>query len=101
MSLIWLVALIALVLLVIWSLFPMLARILGFLIVLDALLGIVLFPDYALPARLPWLAGGFLLWLAGNWAWAAKHGAWGSRLARAFFRLPGLRHLVPHSVLID
>ncbi|MFG1795808.1 hypothetical protein [Nocardia sp. NPDC049149] len=101
MSLIWLVALVALVLLVVWWLFPMLARILGVLIAIDALLGIVLFPDYALPARLPWLAAGVLLWLAGNWAWAAKHGVWGSRLARSFFQLPGLRHLIPRSVLIN
>ncbi|MGX1778363.1 hypothetical protein ACWIGW_40090 [Nocardia brasiliensis] len=97
MSLIWLVALILLVLLVTWWLFPMLGRILGFLIMIDALLGIVLFPNYALPARLPWLAAGFCLWLAGNWAWALKHGVWGSRLARGFFQLPGLRHLNPQS----
>ncbi|WP_280390466.1 hypothetical protein [Nocardia brasiliensis] len=98
MSLIWLVALVVLVLLMLWWLFPMLARILGVLIVIDALLGIVLVPDYALPARLPWLAGGVLLWLAGNWAWAVKHGVWGSRLARGMFRLPCLRHLVPRSL---
>ncbi|CAM4523170.1 DUF4175 domain-containing protein [Nocardia ninae] len=101
MSLIWLIALVVLVLLVAWWLFPMLARILGFLIVIDALLGIVLFPSYALPARLPWLAGGVALWLAGHWAWAAKHGAWGSRLARSFFGLPGFRHLIPRSVLLN
>ncbi|WP_280404512.1 hypothetical protein [Nocardia brasiliensis] len=98
MSLIWLVALILLVLLATWWLFPILGRILGFLIMIDALLGIVLFPNYALPTRLPWLAAGFCLWLVGNWAWAIKHGAWGSRLARAFFQLPGLHHLSPRSV---
>ncbi|WP_216895688.1 hypothetical protein [Nocardia alni] len=100
MGLIWLAAIAVLVLLVLWWAFPLTARILGVLVVLDSLGAIVLFPDRAIPYRVWWLLAGFVLWLAGHWAWAAKHGIWASRIALRIFQLPGLRHLIPRSTLL-
>ncbi|MFF3569220.1 hypothetical protein ACFYXQ_15725 [Nocardia jiangxiensis] len=99
MGLIWLAAIAALVLLVLWWAFPILARIGGILIVLDSLAAIVLFPHQAIPLRVWWLLAGIGVWLAGHWAWAFKHGMWASRIALRIFTLPGLRHLIPRSTL--
>ena len=100
MGLIWIAAAGILAALLLWWAFPTVARIAGFLIVLDSLGSIVFFPHQALPSRLWWLAGGFVLWLAGQWAFAAKHGCWASRIAVRIFGLPGLRRLIPRSTLI-
>ncbi|MFF0494369.1 hypothetical protein ACFYTQ_35585 [Nocardia sp. NPDC004068] len=100
MAFIWLAAVAALLLLVVWWAFPTLARIIGFLITLDSLLAIVLFPAQALPHRLWWLLLGIVVWLAGHWAWAFKHGFWASRIALRIFRLPVLRHTIPRSTLV-
>ncbi|MQY24418.1 hypothetical protein [Nocardia macrotermitis] len=99
MGLIWLAAVAVLVLFVLWWAFPILARIAGVLIALDSLVAIVLFPDRAIPYRLWWLLAGVLIWLAGHWAWAFKHGMWASRVALRVFTLPGLRHLIPRSTV--
>ncbi|RJO74009.1 hypothetical protein D5S18_18790 [Nocardia panacis] len=99
MGLVWFAAAAALLLLLVWWAFPTLARIIGFLVVLDSLLAIVFLPSFALPHRLAWLGLGIIVWLAGNWAWAAKQGTWGSRLAFRIFGLPGLRRLVPRSTI--
>ncbi|MBF6062037.1 hypothetical protein IU500_19180 [Nocardia terpenica] len=94
---IWLAAAAAVLLLGVWWAFPTVARILGFLIVLDSLLSIVLFPAQALPYRLWWLLLGLVVWLAGHWAWAFRHGVWASRIALRIFELPGLRYTIAHS----
>jgi len=100
MGLIWLAAAAVLVFLALWWAFPTLARIAGVLIVLDSLGAIVFFPAQAYPYRLWWLGAGFVLWLAGHWAFAVKHGFWASRIALRVFSLPGLRYLIPRSTLI-
>ncbi|ATL67407.1 hypothetical protein [Nocardia terpenica] len=100
MGVIWLVAAVAMLLLIVWWAFPTLARILGFLIALDSVLSIVLFPAQALPHRLWWLLLGIAVWLAGHWAWAFRHGFWASRIALRIFELPGIRHLIPRSTRV-
>ncbi|WP_405136678.1 hypothetical protein [Nocardia sp. NBC_01388] len=83
-----------------WWVFPFLARLVGFFIIFNSLLAIVLTPARAIPARLPWLALGFLVWLVGQWAWAFKHGFWDSRVALRVFSLPGLRRAIPRFTLV-
>lgn len=100
MGLIWFVAVALFLLLFLWWAFPTLARVVGFLLFLDSLLTIVFAPGRALPGRLPWLALGLLVWLAGHWAWAFKHGEWASTVALHIFDLPGLRWMIPRSTLI-
>ncbi|MBF6328444.1 hypothetical protein [Nocardia transvalensis] len=101
MGFIWLAAVAAVLLGVVWWAFPTVARIAGFLIALDSLLSIALFPAQALPHRLWWLLLGILVWLAGHWAWAAKHGVWASSIALRIFRIPGLRRVLPRSARIS
>lgn len=101
MGLIWLAAVAVLTFLVLGWALPTLARILGFLIALDSLAAIVFFPDRAIPYRVWWLFAGVLLWLAGHWAWAFKHGMWASRIALRIFTLPGLHRLIPRSTFTD
>lgn len=100
MGLIWLTALTLLAVLLLWWAFPTLARIAGFLMMIDSLLAIILAPAHSIPGRLPWLALGLLLWLAGHWAWAFKHGAWASPIALRVFGLRGLRWTIPRSTLV-
>ncbi|MFI1919305.1 hypothetical protein [Nocardia sp. NPDC020380] len=100
MGLIWLAAIAILLMMLLYCVFPLLARLIGFFIIFDSLLAIVLIPARAIPGRLSELALGFLIWLIGHWAWAFKHGVWDSRLALRVFSLPGLRRLIPRSTLI-
>lgn len=98
MGLIWLIAAAALVILVAWGVFPGLARVVGVLLVIDSIGSILLFPERMPLAHFGWLLGGVVLWLAGHWAFAAKHGCWRSPLAMRAYRLPGLRRLRPRSL---
>lgn len=100
MGLIWLAAVAILAAMLLWWVFPFLARLVGFFIIVNSLLAIVLTPARAIPAQLPWLALGVLIWLVGHWAWAFKHGIWDSRVALRVFSLPGLRRVIPRSTLI-
>ncbi|NNH70993.1 hypothetical protein HLB23_14160 [Nocardia uniformis] len=99
MGLIWIAAIAVLAVLLLWWAFPTLARIAGFLLVIDSLLAIILAPARSIPGRLPWLGLGLVIWLAGHWAWAFKHGAWASPIALRIFGLPGLRWMIPSSTL--
>ncbi|MBF6137239.1 hypothetical protein IU433_22240 [Nocardia puris] len=100
MGLIWIAAVAVLAALLLWWAFPTLARIVGFFIVFDSLLALVLTPARAIPGRLGWLALGLVIWLAGHWAYAFKHGAWASPIALRIFALPGLRWMIPRCTLI-
>ncbi|NNH73800.1 hypothetical protein HLB23_28770 [Nocardia uniformis] len=100
MGLIWIAAVAALAALLLWWAFPTLARIAGFLLAIDSLLAIVLAPARSIPGKLPWLALGLAVWLAGHWAYAFKHGAWASPIALRIFALPGLHWMIPRATLI-
>lgn len=65
------IAALALTALLIWTIGPTLARVGGALVVIASLIGIVL--GSPLDARLPALAGGVALWLAGRYLDACKN----------------------------
>lgn len=89
----WIAAVAVLGLLFFWSSFSLLARFLGAFLVIDTLLTFAL--GFGNPERLFWIGVGVLLWVAGHWFWAFKHGLWRTRLAMRAFRLPLLRDLSP------
>ncbi|MCU1642961.1 MAG: hypothetical protein JWN03_3236 [Nocardia sp.] len=101
MGLIWLAAVAVLAAMVLWWVFPILARVVGFFLIVDSPLAIVITPARAIPGELSWLVLGFLLvWLAGHWVSVVKHGVWDSRVALCIFALPGLRRVIPRSALV-
>ncbi|WP_327138931.1 hypothetical protein [Nocardia sp. NBC_01327] len=100
MGLIWLAAVAVLAAMLLWWVFPILARIAGFFLIIDSLLAIIFTPAHAIPCKLSWLVLGLLIWLAGHWTSAFKHGIWDSRLALRIFALPGLRLTIPRATLV-
>lgn len=89
----WITAVAALTLLLFWSSFSFLARVAGGFLVIDTLLTFAL--GFGHVERLLWLGAGVLLWIAGHWFWAFKHGLWRTHLALHVFMLPLLRDLSP------
>jgi hypothetical protein len=92
----WLLTMSAVLFLLFWSFFSVLARVAGVLLVIDSVASLALFPERAPAAHFGWLVAGFLLWLAGHWVWGLKHGQWRSGLAMWIFQSTALRRLVPH-----
>ncbi|NKR30221.1 hypothetical protein GS538_09220 [Rhodococcus hoagii] len=89
------IGLLILVALAAWAFGSTIARFLGALTVLGALLTMIVAPIIAIPGQLINLVGGTTLWLFGHWLWAIKHRRWRTRLALAAFSRPGLRRLAP------
>lgn len=89
---------IALVLLLVWVLYPGLARFLAILLVIDSIASVFLFPYKAPLAHVGWLVFGIALWLASHWRLATRDRYWRSSLAKNAYRLPLLRRLRPRAV---
>lgn len=95
MTLIWFAGIAIAAFLIFWSLFPTLARVAGILLIFDSALTLVLFPDRVPAAHAGWLLAGVVLWLAGHFVFAVRHGMWRSRLAARIVRASVLRRLLP------
>lgn len=92
-----LLALIAIVALIAWTVGSFLARLVGALLVLDALLKLTTIGvnPAAFVTVAEYLAIGIAVWLLGHWIWAFKHRTWRTQLAYRSFGLPLLRALAP------
>ncbi|MGC5247616.1 hypothetical protein ACPXB3_11900 [Gordonia sp. DT219] len=94
-GLVFLLAAAVLVLILLWAFGSIVGRVAGVLLVLDGLGGFVVHgatPGWRYVIE---LGAGIGLWMFGHWLFAAKHGAWRSRLGRMVWRSPLLAWMAP------